>query len=69
MELERTRGKTSSIKMGARSYKAMGKSGQGRPRHRWADILIAGAGKLWSREAEDRKKWKELEKEQLKMLN
>ena len=47
----------------------MGRRGQGRPRRRWADILTAGAGKQWSREAKDRKKWKEVEKEQLRMLN
>ena len=47
----------------------MGRRSRGRPRRRWADILIAGAGKLWSREAKDRTKWKKLGKEQLKMLN
>ena len=65
MELGRTRGKTSSRKMGARSYNVgsvYGERGQGRPRRRWADILIAGAGNQWSREAKDRTKWKKLEK-------
>ena len=46
-----------------------GKRGRGRPRHRWADILTAGAEKQWPIEINDRNKWKELEKEQLKMLN
>ena len=36
---------------------------EGRPRHRWVDILIAREGKQWSRQANDRKKSKELEKE------
>lgn len=42
-----------------------GKRGRGRPRRRWADMFIAGAGKQWSRLARDRKKWKELEKSYL----
>ncbi|PSN38170.1 hypothetical protein C0J52_14550 [Blattella germanica] len=42
-----------------------GKRGRGRPRRRWADMFIAGAGKQWTRLARDRKKWKELEKSYL----
>ena len=40
----------------------LGKRGLGRPRRRWADIIIKEVGKQWSREAKDRKKWKELDK-------
>ena len=34
----------------------MGQRGQGQPKRRWADILIAGAGKQWLRQIKDRKK-------------
>ncbi|PSN48965.1 hypothetical protein C0J52_23958 [Blattella germanica] len=65
MEMGWTRGETSAREMGTRSYYVGSIYREERTRMaktQMADMFIAGAGKQWSRQARDRKKWKELEK-------